>query len=155
MDRKRRIILLFALGFVGVLFFGCAPTVGKTELDQHFDNNFEGLIVPDVTEIKSVGKSKSFPYTSFDNVWDSAIKVLMQEGIIVRASKNTGIIVTIAKPSFAIFVDRGEEIITVYLKHMENLDWSGGQSGVFFDKLATQLYCDEKWKYLYKTEKKN
>ena len=144
----RRILLFFALSLMAFIFFGCAPQRVKTELDQYFDNNFEGLQVPDAAEIKSTGESKTFPHTSFDKVWDSSIIVLMQEGIIVRASKDTGIILTISKSSSAIFIDKGAEAITVYLKRIFNLDWNGGQAGTFLDKLATQVYADQKWNYL-------
>ena len=146
----RKKFLFILLSFMAILFLGCASkkNIIKTELEQYFDKEFAGLQVPDAGEIRRSGESRSFPYTSFDIVWDSAVIVLMQEGIIARASKDTGIILTISKSSSAIFVDKGGEAITVYLKRMHNLDWNGGQGGRFFDKLATQIYADQKWSYL-------
>jgi len=146
----RKIFLFFLLSFMAILFWGCASKKNmiKTGLERYFDKDFEGLQVPDAGEIRRLGESRSFPHTSFDMVWDSAIIVLMQEGIIARASKDTGIILTISKSSSAIFVDKEGEAITVYLKRMHNLDWNGGQGGTFLDELATQIYADQKWSYL-------
>lgn len=159
----KRISILFILS----VLFSCAPTIVKTELDQLFEKNFESLKIPEVTMIKSKGINKSFPYVTFDKVWDSTMKVLIQQGIIVRASKDTGVVIAITTPPLAMFVERGE-VITVHLNWMEDLykrldkpelvtavfmpDDKEKMAKTFFDKLATQVYAEEKWKYLYKTE---
>lgn len=146
-------------------FWGCAI---KTELDKLFENNFEGLSLPAVTEIKERGISKRFPYATFDKVWDSVITVLIQQGIIVRISKATGTIVTVTDPPLIVFVERAEPT-TVYLYCMCSLyravdspkevtpnmspDFQKQTAKAFLDRLATQVYADDKWKYLYKTEK--
>ncbi len=158
----RRTILILAILFISSLFFGCAPKIVKSELDQLFEKNFEGFEIPEVGWIKG-GESRSFPYATFDEVWDATILVLMQQGIIVRSSKDTGRIVTITKPPIAIFVERGE-VVAVYLNWMEHLYKRGDKPEVvtaqfklnaarkmakdFFDKLATQVYAGEKWKWL-------
>jgi len=155
-----RITIIF---FILSVFFGCATTPKKTELDQLFEKNFEGFELPEVRWIKG-GISRSFPYVTFDEVWDATILVLIQQGIIVRSSKDTGRIVTITKPPIAIFIERGE-VVTVYLnwiKHLYRkvdepktvtafkLDNVKMMAKDFFDKLATQIYAGEKWKWLKK-----
>jgi len=158
----RRTILILAILFISSVFFGCAPKIVKTELDQLFEKNFEGFEIPEVRWIKG-GGSRSFPYVTFDEVWDATILVLMQQGIMVRSSKDTGRIVTITKPPIAIFVERGE-VVAVYLNWMEHLYKRVDKPEVvtvqfklnaarkmakdFFDKLATQVYAGEKWKWL-------
>jgi len=155
--------ILFILFFVFPVFIGCGTKVIKTELDQLFEKDFEGLTIPEINKIKEEGMNKSFPYASFDKVWDSAITILIQEGIVVRVSKDTGTIITITNPPLAVCVDRGD-VVNVYLDYMYNLYKEAGnpkavasegtqdlkekRAKSFFDKLATQLYAEEKWKYL-------
>lgn len=157
----KRIFILFFLLFV---FCGCAAPVIRTELDHLYEKNFDGFGVPEIIDIKKGGENKGFPYTTFDEVWDSAIIVLMQRGIIVNSSKDSGIITVITTPPISIFVERGE-VITIYLKWMDNLYRRSDKPGLatdkfdsydktkmanaFFDKLSTQVYAKEKWKYLY------
>lgn len=153
MLKKLLILSMFFLYFIHI--FGCGSKVVKTKLDQLFEKNFEGLEVPEANEIKNDDVKEGFPYTTFDKVWDSSIIVLMQRGIIVRASRESGTILTITSPPLAIFVEKGD-VITVYLKRMYNL-YEREHSMVeniqiartFFDKLATQVYAGQKWKYLY------
>lgn len=158
----RRIILISAILFISSVFFGCGPKIVKTELDQLFDKNFEGIEIPEVRWIKE-GESRGFPYATFDEVWNANILVLMQQGIMVRSSKDTGRIITIAKPPLAIFVERGE-VVNVHLNWMEHLYRRVDKPEVvtvqfklnainkmtknFFDKLATQVYAGDKWKWL-------
>jgi len=158
-----KMTVLFILFFVPSMFFGCAPKVVTTELDQLFEKDFEGFEVPEISKIKEWGGSKDYPYVTFDDVWESTIIVLMQQGTIVRSSKNTGVIVTITTPPLAVFVEGGE-VIKVYLHWMENLykrldkpemvtvkfeaAAMEKRNKTFFDKLSTQLYSNEKWKWL-------
>lgn len=157
----RRTLILFTLLCLFV-FFGCAPPIIKTELDVLFEKNFEGFESPEVTYIKK-GVSRNFPYATYDQVWDATILVMIQQGIIVRSSKDDGIIVTVTTPPLAIFVERGE-VVTVYLNWMTHLyrridkpevvtvafELNEAQkiAETFFGKLATQLYAAEKWKWL-------
>jgi len=157
MHRK---ILILAIFFIMSVLFGCASK--KTELDQLFEKNFKGFEMPEVRWIKE-GVSRSFPYVTFDEVWDATILVLMQRGAIVRSSKNTGRIVAITRPPIVIFVERGE-VVTVYLNCMKHLyrrvdkpeevivQFKPNAAKIiaedFFDKLATQVYAKKKWKWL-------
>lgn len=163
----KTILLVFILFSLLPVFFGCAPKAVKTELDQLFENDFEGLNVPAVTKIKEDGINKDFPYATFDEVWDSVITVLMQQRIIVRGSKETGTIVTVTGTPLVIFVEQAETV-TVHVDCMCNLFKQADdpkavipkatldfkeKTAKFFDKVSTQVYADEKWKYLFKTEK--
>lgn len=172
----KKMIPLTIFFILFLLIFSCAPMAKaavKTELDLLFENNFEGINVPEVNDIKAWGVNRLFPYASFDQVWDSTVNILMQQEIIAWMSKDKGTIIVVRNyPPSAIFVDRNEPI-NVYLFFMWNLYNVVGDrkavspltvnkanqsklkanQGNFFDKLATQLYTDEKWKYLYKTDK--
>jgi len=164
-------ILILAILFISSIFVGCAPKRVKTELDQFFEKNFEGFEIPEARWIKE-GESRSFFYKTFDEIWDATILVLMQQGIMVRSSKDTGRIVTITKYPIAIFIERGKDNkkdVTVYLNCMKHLYRRVDKPRVitvqvksddvkmiakdFFDKLATQVYAREKWKWLKSQEK--
>lgn len=164
----KKMTIPLVLFFLFHMFFGCSPKVFKTELDELFENDFEGLNIPENAQIKKEGINKSFPYATFDKVWDSAIIVLMQQRIIVRASKDTGKIVTVSGTPIIILVERSEPV-SIYFDCMYYLnkqinnpkavmpmiepDFKEKTGKAFFDKVATQVYADEKWKYLYKVEK--
>lgn len=168
----RQVSLVIIIIFVLSVFLGCAPekVIVKTKLDQFFENSFEGFEVPDVAKIKEDGESKNFPYATFDEVWDATILVLMQQGFIVRSSKDKGFIVIIDDLPRIVFLERGD-IVTVYLSWMDGLERcpsslleeknsiianfykSNIMTKIFFDKLSTQVYAKEKWKWLkVKTE---
>lgn len=158
---KKIFVTLILIPFI---FFGCGPkTVNtKTEICRLFETDFGGFTVPEIDKIKQ-GEGKSFPYTEFDEVWDSAIIVLMQQGIVLRSSKDSGIIVAIGSLPLSIFVERGERV-HVYINVMEDLykrlddpekialEFSPDRLDKiytnFFAKLATQVYAGKKWKYL-------
>jgi hypothetical protein len=128
-----------------------------------FEKNFEGLEFPDVNKIKEHGELRSFPYTTFDDVWDAAIIVLMQQGIIIREKKDLGIIIITATPILTIYVEKGE-VVKIYASvcginkksdRPEEFLFTLNPSKAFniedelLHKLSTQVYAGEKWKYLY------
>jgi len=157
-----------------MVILGCVqkPKQGNfnTGIDYLLKNNFKGIEHVNIDWIKKESESKSYPYASFDQVWDSTIIILIQKGIIVKASKDKGIIVTITNPPSAILVEKND-IVTVYLKWIEDLyrqfnpsqDISYKSDRIeivkemvkkekaksFLDNLATQIYAGEKWKYVY------
>ncbi|OQX52255.1 MAG: hypothetical protein B5M53_09070 [Candidatus Cloacimonas sp. 4484_209] len=163
----RKILMLVLPFFALFVFSGCAskPEVIKTRLDQFFERDFKGFEVPEINKIKLAGKGKSFPYATFDEVWHSAIIVLMQQGIVVRLSKESGVIITVTTPPLALFVERGG-VVTVYLHIMDDLykrvdtpEKVARRFPIqrkeeildgFFGMLSTQIYSGKKWKYLYK-----
>ena len=168
MHKRASMLILFF--FILCAFFGCAPRIVKSELDQLFEKNFEGFAGPEVSWIKQ-GVSQNFPHATYDQVWDAAILQLIQQGIIVRLSMNDGVIVAVSRPPLAIYVERGE-IVTAYLNWMSHLDYlpvryrkandpnrvfpvytpenMRRMAETFFGKLATQLYASRKWGYLIK-----
>lgn len=156
-------LMFFYLCF---MFSGCATPVVKTELDQLYEKNFEGFEISKIS-VKNEGISKSFPYITFDEVWDAVILVLMQHGVIAHAAKDNGVVAVITTPPMVVFVEKGDTV-TVYLRWMDKLyrrlDKPALATVKFdsyikrkfadnvFDTLSTQIYAKGKWKYLYKDE---
>jgi len=155
-------IFIFLCGF-----FACRsrmPEVAVSELDKLFANDFRDLRIPEVVKIKKMGEKKNFPYVNFNKVWESIILVLMQQGIIVKASKEEGIITAITVPPLTVFIEENNNIVTVYLYWMEELcrridkpqeilikltpEIKEQMTENFFGQLATQVYASQKWKYL-------
>jgi hypothetical protein len=66
-------------------------------LDDLADRGFQGLDLPSADRVKEAGLKREYLHTSFDEVWGGSLRVLMQRAIIVRASKDTGLIVCAAK----------------------------------------------------------
>ena len=145
------------------MFSGCATPVVKTELDQLYEKNFEGFEISKIS-VKNEGISKSFPYATFDEVWDAVILVFMQHGVIAYAAKDNGVVAVITTPPMVVFVEKGDNV-TVYLKWMDKLyrrlDKPALATVKFdsyikrkfadnvFDRLSTQIYAKGKWQYLY------
>jgi len=152
-----------------VLFPGCAPlpkivtSRTTTEMYRLFANDFEGFEVPQTNKIK-VGEHRGFPYAEFDEVWDAAMIVSMQQGAIIRLSKESGIIVVIGSLPLCLLVERSGPV-TVYINIIEDLHGRADDPKeivsefrprnlkkileTYLDKLAIQLYAGQKWKYLY------
>jgi|SRR3990172_994764 len=146
------------------VFFGCGPktVTTTTKMYQLFNTDFRGFAVPEISEIKQ-GQGKSFSYAEFDEVWDSAIIVLIQQGILVRSSKNSGTIAAIGTVPLSVVIQRGR-LVNVYVKVMDDLYktldnpdkavWEFDPNQLeaiytdFFSKLATQVYAGKKWRYL-------
>lgn len=144
----------------------CGPKTvrTKTEMYQLFERDFKGFHPPDVAERKPNWGSKTFPYVKFDEVWNASLILLMQEGVVIRSSKESGVIVGVHYVPFIMFVERAEPV-NVYIDVIEDLyrrlDDPEKSAVVFkpstlhkafkniLDKLATQVYAGNKWKYLY------
>ncbi len=107
-----KIIIMIMLACILPGLSGCfvpvKPPKPKTEIQLLYANHFTGLKIPEIEEIKASETSKNYPYVTFDEVWESVILVLMQQGIIVRSLKETGIIVAVSNPHLALFVERDE-----------------------------------------------
>ncbi len=143
---------------------GCASTstVAKPPWEQLFESGFDGLAVPETGEIHVRGTHRSFPHTTSGTVWDAAMVVLMQQGLIVRSSKPSGVFIIVTTPPLAVAIEPSEPVL-VSVKSLEHL--YGGDTATtvppagaggtprpnveaFFDLLTTQVYVGEKWRYL-------
>jgi hypothetical protein len=159
----RKVLILGLLVASLSALVSCASKTAKTELDLLYESNFEGLSVPTAAEIKRQGEEKQFPHTTLDEVWDSAILVLMQRGVIARSQRDSLVVVSIAAPPAAIFMEE-DEGVRVYIYWMQHLYRQVGKpdkmvveftpertqemTQALFDRLATQVYSGQKWKYL-------
>lgn len=176
----KKIILFLVSFFALTVLAGCAsikPQI-KTELDLLFEKNFTALDTPSVSKIKEYASVKSYPHATFDQVWDAAIIMLIQQGVMARSSKDSGIIIAITQPPSAWFIDKSVTInvyvawlgdfYTKKLYKLTNEDYMYmAQHGSFdkmpmmrrikgkeqlLDKLSTQIYAGQKWKYIYKNK---
>jgi len=148
-----------------IVLAGCGPKVIKTKtaVYQLFEKDFQGFALPEIDEIKEGAGRGTFRYTEFDQVWDSAIIVLMQQGVVLKASKEAGIIVGMGEWPLGILVERSDPV-NVHIRLITNLykrlddpkktafdfqpDNLAKIHRSFYDKLATQVYAGQKWKYL-------
>lgn len=165
---------IFSVLLLGTVLAGCAtpkPAKVKTELDCLFENNFVGIEVPEPAKIKEGAEKKEFPYVRFEEVWDAVLVVLIQQGIVVRTFKDSGVIIAVSDPPTVLYVDHREPV-TVYLnwlgkfygKKLYRLSTEDLLAGnikrhsrpddlmakILLERFATQIYVREKWKYLYK-----
>lgn len=152
----------FGLLFLFFLFFSSSSPA--TEIVRLVENNFQHLNVPPINTIKAGGVSKTYTDTNFENVWHATILVLMQEGILVRSSKEAGVIVAFREPPATILVERGQQV-TVYLYWMEDVykPLDGDEEAMikfppeekeklannFFYKLTRQAHPAARWKFLW------
>jgi len=104
-----RTLLFTSFIVIATVFCACGHQSTMTQLDRHFEEHFHAYKWFD-THWAKAGKNREFPYLTYDQVWNSIILVLMQKGIIVRASKELGKIVTISRPPIAIYVDKSAEV---------------------------------------------
>ncbi len=163
--RKNFVLLMLSLFIVP----GCGPKVVKTEtkMYQLFERDFEQFAASGIDKIKE-GERRSFPHVEFDEVWDSVISVLMQQGVVLRSAKESGVIVGMGSVPLSIFIERREPV-NVYVNIMLDIYKTSDEleraviefkssklnriSENFLDQLATQVYAEKKWKYLYINER--
>ena len=109
-----RIFFLCIYVQIFIICFSCGAPITKTKLDLLYEKNFEGFEVPNIDLIKK-GEVRDFPYVTFDQVWDSSILILMQQGIIVRSLKDKGIIAVATPPQNLIV--RKDETLTSFQRN--------------------------------------
>lgn len=150
-----------------ILFYCCLAIIScatpkaesKADLDKFIERKIQNTEIPNVEKLKEVALSEKYSYISYDQLWDSIIKIMIQNGLIVNSSKNKGLIIAFsdmqpAEPgqirpkkylagTVYIYVERGDPII-VFLKADKPI------SKTFFDQLTTQVYSEKKWNYLFK-----
>lgn len=80
-------------GVVIVSLAGCAMNV-LAYPERLYDREFAGLEMPPQSSL-AAGTSRTFPTVARDEAWDAAVGVLMQQGIVVKASKEHGTILAV------------------------------------------------------------
>ena len=132
------------------------------------EDRFYDFEMPDATKIKEKGEKREFVRKSFDEVWDSLIVVAMQKGIIIKISKEKGVVVIASHPFIMSMLAERGNAIDVYAR-LDSIDEMAsdtseqknvklklapsiaeGHIKLFFEQLATEIYAAEKWKYLQK-----
>jgi hypothetical protein len=98
---RKRISLVITASMILISIAGCgvgARVRGENIIWELSDRNFAGLKPPEVEIIKKDGKSSSFPYLTFDEVWRSTLVILVQQSILVYSSMEEGTILSIFTP---------------------------------------------------------
>lgn len=131
------------------------------KLDQLFDNNFDGFQLPRPNRIQWESISREYPNVNFDDVWRGVLLLAIQEGVIVRASKEAGIIVTLIAPPLGkskgeqfyftssfpmvVLIERKQErIIVVYANWLDELyQWIGKSEAL----VAGEIKHEDKEKF--------
>jgi hypothetical protein len=110
---------LLLLIISGCVTFQGGNKIIETKLDEKFRDDFKGYQLEAGT-IKHTGVNRTFPQVSYDEAWDATLVVLMQSGIIVKADKNSGVVLCITTPPTAFYVEKDEKP-KVYVKVVEDL----------------------------------
>ena len=156
------IILLFWLIYGCYLPKSIESVFVTSKIYHLYQEDFKDFPIPNTYKLKN-GVKKKIPYASFDEVWDAAVLVLMQKGIILQTSKKLGVIVIMGDWPLAIFVEKTEPII-IYMDILEDLykaiDYSESIKLRYkppyykqilkeiLNRIAVQVYVTHKWKYL-------
>jgi hypothetical protein len=171
MTAKKTILFSYLLGFLLICACATGQQTVKPDLDKFFEKKLQSIAIPPPEQLKQAALSNNYPHITYDEVWDSAIKILMQNGIIIKTSKKTGMIVAISdmvtmgpeerarQEQFGMFKPitplsntiyllvedyPNNKAVTVFLKSDKPI------SKTFFDRLSTQVYAGKKWNYLSK-----
>lgn len=166
----KRSWLLLTIATLIVLFPGCvtprplSPQPGI--MAALYEAGFKDFMLADPDAVVAAkGGAKDFPYASFDEVWDAAIRVVMQQGVILCSNKAQGII-AFATPLYVQYVlivaspKDDSQIVHVHLARTREMLETGQvtfpgaiklsayEDKNFMDSLATQVYSGTKWRYL-------
>ena len=153
-----------------MLAAGCAPTRFKIPQPQiignQFANGFKDYDKVNADTIRSLSQTyKQFPYATIDQVWDAALRLALQEGVILTTDKTAGLIVfaTSYRVSYILLTypapDTTDIVEVRMAAQQETMDYQKPEmpgeiklgaypDPTFFDRLATQIYSGVKWKYL-------
>lgn len=113
--------------------------LAKSPLDMLYDSGFQQIIQPRPNDLKTLHAGKRMPHADFDRVWDSVLTIVMQHAIIVRCSREQGMITAFNGIFYSVLVTRGK-LVLVYAE--------GARPRNFFDTVTTQVYGLSKWTYL-------
>jgi hypothetical protein len=131
------------------------------DLSVYFEKMLKTMPIPTAEKIRQMGLHRTFPRADFDAVWDSLVKVIIQNGIIVHADKSAGLLISMSDlvtrgpgesqydpnqettplcNTIYVLADREDATgTTVYLKADKPLNRA------FFDLFASHLYAHERF----------
>ena len=169
---KRKIKVLSTFLLVSLFFYsGCATvSTPRIMLLKHAESSFKDYQFPSVEEIKNNSiASRQFSYTNYEDVWKALIKTLMQEGTLIRLSRDKGIILVVIRyvyPFVFLVEELNPQTVKVYcalernlLKKISNPRQEGitlsgkDQKEItkqLFYSISNQIYSFQKWGYLFK-----
>lgn len=107
----------------------------------------EAITPPTAAEIKAQGLGNNFELTSFDEVWDALLVVVMQNARIFHVSKKDGLIATAKVNIFVENAPGKADTVTVFIASPVQRE---AVAKDLFTKVSTQLYAQKKWKYFQK-----
>ncbi len=87
MKGRKPIILFYLILILSAL--GCST---YSPMTTHFRNNFDDFKMPEKDNIKKTAIKRTYPASAYDSIWDSALTIISQQSIIIKASKGSGII---------------------------------------------------------------
>ena len=136
-----------------------APKQPLVDLSEYFEKVLRSVPVLSAEKIRRLGLSRTFPRADRDAVWDSLVKVVIQNGIIIHADKQAGVLMAMSNlvtrgpgssqydpmrdptplcNAIFVFVDRVDDTTSVvYMKADRPLNRA------FFDLLSTHVYARE------------
>jgi hypothetical protein len=135
-------IILFCLILI-LSALGCST---HSPMTAHFRNNFDDFKMPEKDNIKKSAIKRTYPASAYDSIWDSALTIISQQSIIIKASKSSGIIGYVDIDSvfiksfwvgkrvasvparflylefpFAVLIEKDTEVTTVYVYPMTEI----------------------------------
>lgn len=163
MGPARIACLVLALGWAAV--FGADKKQGGPvqDLTRLFENRLERISIPTAEFLRERGQVHAYPGVTKEQAWNSLIKVLIQNGIIVHSDRAAGVMVAVthlvtrgpgqeaaplagdATPlcnTLDLLVTEEAAGARVYLKADKPVN------RVLFDKLSVQLEAGARWPYL-------
>jgi len=95
------------------------------------------------------GGSASFPDRSFDEVWHSLLLVCLQEGPVVHADKDSGVLAVGGRASFSLHLADKRPVSLFARRRKEPDSWNGASSAhwetVLFYRVERQLDSEGRW----------
>lgn len=114
----RKFIFSYTVLFLlGILLFGCKSVPKKSTLEDLYGKRFEGLSTQlpyfssnekTIEKIKADNKHiRSFGDVTYEKLWDVSMLVMKQKSVIVRSSREDGIIVALP---YEIYIEKSDSV---------------------------------------------
>jgi hypothetical protein len=163
MGTVRTACLILALGWAAALGADKKQGIPDQDLTKLFESRLERIRVPAAEFLRERGQVHAYPGVTKEQVWNSLIKVLIQNGIIVHSDRAAGVMVAVthlvtrgpgqesaplagdATPlcnTLDLLVAEEAGGARVYLKADKPVN------RVLFEKLSVQLEAGARWPYL-------